>query len=812
MNIKQELKKAVLYHRSGKLEQAENIYTQILAKHPEHADALHLMGLLAYEKGKNNEGINLIKKAIETDHSQPFFFNNLGNIYKAVGRFDDARSCYSSALTLTPEYADACYNMANILRELKNPDEAISYYKKTVKIIPEHIEAYNNMAVLLCEQGKAESALLIYKKILEIKPYFYNALNNMGHIYKDQKNFDDAMSCYKKSIKADPGRPEAYASMGSMLQITGRLNEAVKYYKKAINIKPDFYEAFNDMGTVFLELNMLQPAMECFIKAATINPFTPNVYNNIGNVYKKKGRFNKAAKCYEKGIDLNPDLFETYYNLGLVYGKTGRFEEAVGCYKKAIEKKSDYTFAYNFLIYQLQQICSWKEINPLILKLDKLTKKTLKDKETSAQMPFLAFSLNDDPLHNFNVAKSWSDNIENSMGSLIKSVKGSKFLFSPGLSRKKRIILGYLSSDFKNHATAHLMLSMFKMHNRDKFKIYCYSDGEDDKSSYRTKIINDCDGFVEIRGLSHFDAATRIYNDQVDILIDLKGYTEGGRLEIFALRPSPVQVSYLGFPGTTGADFIDYIIADKIVIPLKDRENFSEKVVYMPNTYQVNDRFQIISDQNISRKEAGLPENGFVFCSFNGTCKIDSATFDLWLSILRDVPKSVLWLLKSNDLVEYNLKYEAEKRDVDSDRLFFGEKLLKDRHLARLKLADLAIDTIIVNGHTTTSDALWAGVPVITLQGRHFASRVSSSILNAIGLNDLIVHNTDDYRNLAILLAKDPARLKFYRQKIDDNRMKYPLFDTLRFVKNIEKAYQQMWKIYESGNVPVHINVTNFNN
>jgi protein O-GlcNAc transferase len=321
------------------------------------------------------------------------------------------------------------------------------------------------------------------------------------------------------------------------------------------------------------------------------------------------------------------------------------------------------------------------------------------------------------------------------------------------------------------------------------------------------QIQRDCDKFVDIISLSRTEAAQRIYRDQVDILVDLKGYTKDTRLAICALRPAPVQVSYLGFPGTTGADFIDYIITDKIVTPEEHAPYYSEKFVYLPHCYQVNDNTQPIANKAWKKKDFGIPENSFVFCSFNRSYKIDPVMFDVWMRILQQVPESVLWLLFSNKTAEENLRREAVDRGVQSERLISARMLPKDAHLARLRCSDLALDTRIVNGHTTTSDALWAGVPVITLQGGHFASRVSSSALSAIGLPELITHSLEEYEALAVQLAHNPAELQELRQRLARNRLVTPLFDTPRFVRNLESAYKEMWKIFLAGETPRQIEV-----
>ncbi len=363
----------------------------------------------------------------------------------------------------------------------------------------------------------------------------------------------------------------------------------------------------------------------------------------------------------------------------------------------------------------------------------------------------------------------------------------------------------YLSNNFHDHPVAHLMVSLFGLHNRDRFQVFCYSYGPDDGSHYRHRIQKGCDKFIDLRNLNDVDAATRIHEDSVAILVDLKG--PYNRLRISALCPAPIQVVYLGFLSTTGAGFFDYIIADKLVTPQDHAKYYSENFVYMPHCYQPNDHTQTVSERRWTRNDFGLPEHGFVFCSFNAAYKVEPVVFNAWMNILRQVPQAVLWLLWEDKTTEGNLRHEAQQRDIESERLIFSKRLPMDQHLARLKLADLALDTCIYNGGATTSNALWAGVPVITLQGSHFVSRMSASSLTAVRLPELITRSLAEYEALAIKLALRPMELGGIRQRLAKNRSTQPLFDTHRFARNLEKAYEEMWKIFLAGETPRQIEI-----
>ncbi len=620
--------------------------------------------------------------------------------------------------------------------------------------------------------------------------------------YQQEGNLQQAETIYKKIIKFQPNNLYVTHQLANILQDKGEIDEAIVWYQKAIKMNPNDFGSYYNLADVFLEKGQLDQAILNYQESIKINPTFPWAYNNLGLALKDLGQLDIAIINFKKAIEFAPDFAPAFSNLGCAFQYKGQLQEALIHYKKALHINPNLTEAYSQLTYLMQQTCNWQEFEVMTSKLDNLTSKALDAGMKPAETPFMSIVRHDNPPLNLAIAKSWSQDITRAMSNLKIG-----FSFDVRKIDKTRITIGYLSNDFGNHATAHLMLSLFGLHNRDAFRIHCYSYGKDDGSSYRTRIQHDCDKFIDISSLSYDAGAKCIYEDKIDILVDLKGHTRGNRLAICALRPAPIQVTYLGFPGTTGADFVDYIITDKIVTPEDQSLYYTEKFVYMPHCYQVNDHTQTISKKEWKKADFGLPENSFVFCSFNNQYKIDLMLFGVWMKILKQVPESVLWLISESKLVENNLKREAETRGVMSERLIFAEKLPKDEHLARLRLADLSLDTRIVNGHTTTSDALWAGVPVITLQGSHFASRVSSSILSAIGLSDFVTHSLEAFEALAVRLANNPIDIREIRKRVAENRLVEPLFDTPRFVRNLETGYKKMWKIFLAGEAPRQIEV-----
>jgi protein O-GlcNAc transferase len=802
-----------LAHQSGNLVQAEKCYQKILAQHPHHPDALHLLGVIAHQNGNSDTAVYLIKQAIRYNPHNPFYYNNLGAALREAGEQKEALTNYQKALQLKPDYAEAAYNIGSVFLISGNISAAIFWYQKAVRIKPDYVDAYSNMAAGYNKQNRPDDALICCQKALELNPICAEALNNMGNAFLAQGKQNEAIACFRKSIAIDPANPEAYSNMGNAFHDIGSSEEAIASYQNALQLNPAYGEAHNNMGIVFRERGKLNEAMFCYQKAMQLIPEDPEAYHNMGNVFKDQGKLDEAIGMYHRSIERNPQLTDSYVNLGTALEEQGRSDQAINCYLNALNITPDYPKAYSHLVHQLQHRCTWQKLEAFTAKLDELTKQALDDGKKPDEMPFLNLTRHSDPSLNCKVAKAWSDEISGRMSGISQFYPVGNGAVRIKELKKNKITVGYLSNNFKNHPTAHLIQGMFPHHNRNDFDVFCYSYGEDDNSSYRKKIKTECDRFVDLRTLSHADAAGRIHDDHVDILVDLVGYMKANRLCIPALRPAPVQVRWLGMAGTTGADFFDYIITDAIVTPEEHAPFYSESLVHMPHCYQINDNSQAIPNKDLKKTEVGLPEDSFIFCSFSSRYKYDPVMFNTWMKILKKVPGSVLWMLGGSKTAEKNLKQAAESRGVSCNRLVFAKKIHRDDHLARLRLADLALDTRIVNGAITTSDALWSGVPVITLQGRHFASRMSSSILSAAGLPELVTYSLDDLEALALRLAGESDELHVIRQRLVQNRLTIPLFDTPRFVCNLEFAFIKMWEIYHSGDNPRPIRVTdNFPN
>jgi len=799
IGIENQMRQALQRHEAGQLHKAEEIYKSVLAVKPEHADALHLKGLVAYQTGKNDIAIDLIKQAIHIDPINPLYHSNLGAVLRSAGNLKDAVSCYKRAIELKPDYAEAGFNLGSTYYGMGKLEQAMACFKKAISINPGYVEAYVNLGVIFNALSRYAEAFECCQSALKIKPDCADAYNNLGNAAKGLGRIEAAIEYFNKSIEIVPDNAEAYSNLGNAFFDAGNSDRAIACFQRAIEVRPDYGEAYNNMGTAFRLQRRLRDAQYCFQKAISLKPGDPEAYHNMGNIYYDQGKYDDASVWYRKAIAIRPNMAESFIQLGMTMHWQGRSDASLSCFKKAEQFDPENPRIYIHLIHELQNRCEWKGLERLNKKVDRFTKEAFLKGRKPDEMPFLNLIRHSDIKMNYEVARAWSREI---------SKRVSNYNFKPASKRKRvkkeKIIIGYISNNFRNHATAHLVCGLFKLHNRDDFKIYCYSYGEDDNSSYRAQIRNDCDKFIDIQDMGFTEAAKKIYEDNIDILVDLVGYMKENRLDICAVRPAPVQVRWLGHAGTTGADFFDYIITDPIVSPENFAPYFSEKFLYM-ECYQTNNNRQVISDVKMKKEDAGLPAKSFVFCSFCTDYKIEAVMFEAWMEILQHAPESVLWLQKGNGALEKNLREEAGKCHINPDRLIFAERLPKEHHLRRLTLADLALDTRVVNGAATTSDALWAGVPVVALQGEHFASRMSSSILSAVGLPELVTRNIQEYKQLAISLANDRDALSAVRNRLAENRKNKTLFDTPGYVHNLEKAFKKIWKNYNEGQKPVSI-------
>ena len=648
-------------------------------------------------------------------------------------------------------------------------------------------------ALSLHRMGQLGQAREIFEQVLRIQPRHFDAMNMAGIVAAQTGDFGKAAELFGCAMQINPQNAEVCNNRGNVLQQLKLYQDSLECYEKAIALKPDYAEAYGNRGVVQQEMGQLHAALNSLDTAIVLKPDFADAYNNRGNALRALKRYQAAKDDYDMAIALKPTFAKAYYNRGNALQELRQPKAALESFDQAFALIPDHEFLMGMRMHARMQLCDWNDFKGTCRQIEA---KVGRGDKAATPLPFLAMS--GSPELQRKVAEIW-----------MRSKYPENHALPP-LSRTGRhhkIRLAYFSADFHNHATSYLMAEMFDKHDKSRFELVGFSFGPNKNDEMRNRIAASFDQFIDVQSMSDLDVALLSRKMEVDIAIDLKGYTQDSRTGIFAARAAPIQVNYLGYPGTMGADYIDYLIADPTLIPADHTHFYAEKIAYLPNSYQPNDSRRTISDKPYTRADMGLPETGLIFCCFNNSYKITPAIFDVWMRILKQVEGSALWLLEDNPEVTRNLCKEAETRGIRQERLAFAKRLPPPEHLARHRLADLFLDTLPYNAHTTASDSLWAGLPVLTCAGETFAGRVAASLLQAIQLPELVTPTIESYESLAIELASSPSRLREIGNKLSRNRQLAPLFNTELYTSHIEAAYIAMYDRHQSGLPPGHIHI-----
>jgi protein O-GlcNAc transferase len=716
----------------------------------------------------------------------------MGVIYVMQKRHPEAAVYFKKAIEINPGNSVAHFNLATALSESGNDTEALLHHEQAVKLAPNDQDAWINYGRSLSNLKQYDKALDCYENVLKINPGNAQALSNQGAILAGLRRDEEALSCFERALAINPSFPATWSNTGNTLNKLKRYDEALAHYDRAIQLDPDYADTWSNKGNALSNLKRYDEALAHYDRAIRLEPDNADAWYNKGYTLSNLKRYSEALAHYDRAVQITPENADVWYKKANALNELKRYDEALAHYDQAIKLKPNHDYFYGDRLSTKMSICDWTEVD---VQLAELVNKI--ESNVNAATPFTLLGIKDSPSLQRKVAGTYAQNFPANrlLGKISKRPSTGK------------IRVGYYSNEFHNHATAFLTAELFEMHDRNKFEVLAFSFGADRNDAMRNRLRSSFDQFINVRNKSDQEIAQLSREMEVDIAVDLQGYQTEHRAGIFAYQAAPIQVNYLAYPGTMGTECIDYIIADRTLIPPESQQYYSEKIVYLPDTYQANDRRRAISDSKFTREELGMPSAGFVFCCFNTNYKITPKTFSGWIKILKEVDGSVLWLLEGSQIAVRNLQNEAEKRGVSAGRLIFAKHMNLPEHLARHRLADLFLDTLPYNAHTTASDALWAGLPVLTCQGESFASRVASSLLNAIHLPELIAHSQEDYEQLAIELAKHPARLAEIKKKLANNRLTTPLFDTPRYTKHLEAAYTAMYKRYQADLLPDHIYV-----
>jgi protein O-GlcNAc transferase len=788
------LEEARALKQQGRFGEAQVRCRQLLAIQPDDIETCLLLAEVYVAQGEGDPAIELYSKVIEFKPDQALAYYKRGNLLKDREQFEAALADYDRAIALDPRYAYALCNRGVVLSRLNRMQAALDSYDRAIVIAPDDALALFNRAGVLRQLKQPQEALASYDRAVALNPGYVEAHFNRGLLLHEQRRSPEALASFDKALALKPDYLEVHFHRALLLIELLRRTEALASFDKAVALKPDYLEAHFNRGILLVELRRLTEGLTSFDRAAALQPAFPDVHISRGSLLIELGRFPDALESLARALALRPGDPDAHLFRATAFLKMKHYAEAIQEYERVTAVKPDLRFALGFQQHCKTQICDWGGLHA---DIERLVAAIRSGASVSSTLHVLAV-VEDESVHR-QAAQIW-------VREECPAIRDLPALPERASSQKLRI--GYFSGDFHDHPVAVLAAELFERHDRSRFEITAFSLRPNKHSVNRPRLEKAFDRFVDVSDSPDPEVASLARRYEIDIAVDLGGHTDSGRPGILARRAAPIQVAYLGYPGTMGADYIDYLIGDPTVIPPEQQAHYTEKIVYLPHCYLPNDSTRRI-DATPTRKQENLPPHGFVFCCFNATYKIMPETFSSWMRILARVDGSVLWLSALTDpAAADNLQREAHRCGIDPRRLIFAALApSSSQHLARLKLADLFLDTLPYNAHASSMDALWAGLPVLTRIGRAFAGRVAASVLRAIELPELVTTSVQQYEDLAVELATNPSLLAAIKQRLANNRLTTPLFDSRSFVRHLESAYTMIFERYRAGLSPDHIHV-----
>ena len=854
------LQQAFNFHQRGELDRAQELYRQAAESGTRDHRAYHMWGVLRSQRGDHVKAIELIAKALSIAPNDFGAHSNHGLALAGAQRYDDAIASYDRAIAIKPDFYQAHYSRGIALANLKRFGEAISSFRSALKLRPKDAPILYGLGLSLEAIGKFEEAIAHYDRALELAPRLPDGWDTRGNALHALKRDGEALASYDKALSINPTSARTHYNRGIALAAMKRHEEAIASYDHALGADPKMSVAWTNRGSSLIALRRLPEAIKSFDAALAIDEDSVTALTGKAAAFHYRGDYQhslsicaqalarqpkathpllvkaqnlyamaqnaQALAAFDAVLAIQPDDADAWNGRGAVLHTLGRYDDALASFERALTARPDFPDAlnshalllkvhrgdYGIALTELKRSLALDPAQPFIpgellhLKMQAgdwsslAEEKTRLDEGVRAGLPivrpFIYQAVSDNPADLQKCARIFSGRLFADRGRSVFEVRSHK-----------KIRLGYVSGEFKEHATADLMAGLYERHDRDRFEVIAIDNTGPNDSPMRKRLEAAFDQMLDISQLGDEESSQLIRSQEIDILINLNGYFGAPRTALFAQRSAPIQVNYLGFPGTLGAAFMDYIIADRIVIPEQDKVFYDEKVVWLPHSYQANDDRRAVPALAPTRADAGLPENAFIFCSFNQSYKLTPDTFASWMRILKATPGSVLWLLDGLAPLADNLRPAAEQLGVSGHRILFAPFVAAEKHRERLACANLFLDSLPCNAHTTASDALWAGLPLLTCRGSSFSGRVAASLLQAIGLPELITETSEQFESLAIRLAKASDELNALRMKLRANRLDAPLFNTDLFRTQIEAAYTRMWDRFANGLPPDHFAV-----
>ncbi|TYI57459.1 hypothetical protein E1A91_D11G282600v1 [Gossypium mustelinum] len=820
------------WKEKGDVDVAIRYYMIAIELRPNFADAWSNLASAYMRKRRFNEAAQCCRQALQLNPLLVDAHSNLGNLMKGQGLAQEAYSCYLEALRIQPTFAIAWSNLAGLFMDSGDLNRALQYYKEAVKLKPAFPEAYLNLGNIYKALAMPQEAIVCYQRAVQTRPNYPVALGNLASTYYERGQLDLAIHHYKQAIAYDQRFVEAYNNLGNALKDVGRVDEAIQCYNQCLTLQPNHPQALTNLGNIYMEWNMVgaaasyykatlavttglsapfnnlaviykqqgnhMEAISCYNEVLRIDPLAADGLVNRGNTYKEIGRVSEAIQDYICAINIcrnqkysyniQPNMAEAHANLASAYKDSEHVEAAVKSYKQALLLRPDFPEATCNLLHTLQCVCCWEDRDKMFTEVEGIIRRQINMSVLPSVQPFHAIAYPIDPMLALDISRKYAAHC---------SLIASRFALPP----------------FNHPAPIPIKQDCGNQRLKIGY-VFCYALSQNDGTEWRQRIQSEAEHFIDVSSMSSDVIAKIINKDGIQILINLNGYTKGARNEIFAMQPAPIQVSYMGFPGTTGADYIDYLVTDEFVSPLRYAHIYSEKLVHLPHCYFVNDYKQKNRDVldphcQHKRSDYGLPEDKFIFACFNQLYKMDPEIFNTWCNILKRVPNSALWLLRFPAAGETRLRAYAAAQGVQPEQIIFTDVAMKHEHIRRSALADLCLDTPLCNAHTTGTDVLWAGLPMVTLPLEKMATRVAGSLCLATGLGEeMIVNSMKEYEERAVSLALNRLKLQALTNKLKAARLTCPLFDTARWVRNLERSYFKMWNLYCSGQQPQHFKVT----
>jgi predicted O-linked N-acetylglucosamine transferase (SPINDLY family) len=754
-------------------------------------NALLQQAFLSIQKNELSEAEKILKKIVKLNIEHPDIYLQLGNVLGMKKNFSEALIYQLKAAKLEPNRVDVLMSLGTTYDEMKSYPEAIKVLQKAVSLDRGNYLILLGLGKTYFSNRQYQQSIDALESALKINLGDYRVWFNLGIAQDKLNQSEGAIHSYEQALQLNPDFPEGHVNKGNVLLKMQKFDLALDSFDQAIHIHPEFMNSYIAKAKTLIALNQLKESFETCQKALKIEVNNLELISIMGQILMKYFRYSEASDLFHQVVKSNPKDAKAHCDLANSLTHVNRHDEASQEYKIAYKLNPNLPGLIGSMTSTLLRLCNWVDFNQNIEAIQKSIASQEQDID-----PFLTLSTLS-AKEQYQAAQKWSSDLYKN---------GSKKI--PSQNSKNKIRVGYFSSDFRTHAVARLTSGLFEFHDRERFEVLGFSSkGAKPDDPMRYRLQNAFDSFIDLENTPHLIRIDMIQSYDLDIAIDLGGHTKDSTIALLEYRVAPVQISYIGYPGTTGTSFIDYTIADPLLVPEESQQFYSEKIIYMPDTFQVNDSKREVPALKLTKEELGIPQDKFIFCCFNNSYKLNPAMFDVWMNILKRVPGSVLWLLGESLSSQNNLIKEAHLRGVKADSLIFATRCSYNEYLSRLQVADLFLDTIPFNAGTTASDALWVGLPVLTVLGDAYAGRMAGSLLNAVGLPELITHHLQDYENLAVEIASDPSKINALKQKLADQKLITPLFNTQLFTQNLEKAYLQIVQRARDGLPPDHIYV-----